>query len=41
MSLTLLTPFFPAVKGIRLLGVSISSFDHDKPDSVEQMRLSL
>jgi DNA polymerase-4 len=41
MSFSLLTLFFPVTKGIRLLGVSISSFGDTEADSVEQMRLAL
>jgi DNA polymerase-4 len=41
MCLALLTPFFPAVKGIRLLGVSISSLGEDVPQTLHQMKLSL
>jgi DNA polymerase-4 len=40
-SFSLLSPFFPAAKGIRLLGVSISSFNNDKTQLFEQMSLSL
>ncbi|MDB5396771.1 MAG: dinB [Rhodospirillales bacterium] len=39
--LSLLEPFFPARKGIRLLGVSISSLGEDDAPALLQMNLSL
>jgi DNA polymerase-4 len=40
-SLSLLTPFFPTAKGIRLLGVSLSSLGEEEPRGTEQLTLSL
>jgi DNA polymerase-4 len=40
-SLGLLTSFFPTPKGIRLLGVSLSSLGEEEPSTVEQMSFPL
>ena len=41
ISFILLAPFFPASKGIRLLGVSISSLGDEEVELVQQMSFSL
>jgi DNA polymerase IV len=40
-SFHLLMPFFPTSKGIRLLGVAISSLGEEEPDELQQMSFSL
>ena len=37
----LLGPIFPAPKGIRLLGVSLSSLEERRPETTPQLRLAL
>jgi DNA polymerase IV len=39
LSLNLLAPLFPMKKGVRLLGVSLSSFDDEAAKDSRQLRL--
>ncbi|MDH6235047.1 nucleotidyltransferase/DNA polymerase involved in DNA repair [Mesorhizobium soli] len=39
IALSLLDPLFPTVKGIRLIGVTISSFEEDRHDEPDQLSL--
>ena len=40
-SQALLAPLFPLMKGIRLLGVTVSSLGEDEPDEHRQLHLTL
>lgn len=41
LALALLAPLFPTAKGIRLLGVTLSSLDGEEAETGEQLRLAL